>query len=102
MKHLEDLDDIAYWAVTFLGLWGATMNFAKRKIKGYSLLKKIFLFIFDNITSGGISIITYLLVYGYWHDEILAVGFSGVFAYQGTRAFYVLEQIISQKLGVKL
>jgi len=82
------------------------MNYFKRKTHEYSKLKKLSLFAFDTISSAGIAIITFLIIQGWTHNEILAVGLSGFFAHQGTRAFYTMEQIITkvveQKLNVKL
>jgi len=105
-KHLKDIDDVVSLAVVGAGLWGAFMNYFKRKTKGYTRLKKLTLFTFDTFSSSGIAIIVYLIVRGYGANELLAVGLSGFFSHQGTRSFYTLEQIITkileQKLNVKL
>jgi len=104
MPH-KDLNNIPHFdgvVVMLLGLWGAIMNFVKRKSKQYSTTKKVSLFIIDMLTSGGIAILTYLIIMGYTDNAYLAVGIAGVLAHQGTRAFYILEQIVEQKLGVKL
>ncbi len=101
-KHLKDIDDITgYWVVA-LGMWGAIINFVSRKKEKVSRTKKVLLFFFDVISSGGIAIVAYLLIDGFYQNELLAVGAAGVMAHMGTRAFYILEQVISQKLGVKL
>jgi len=105
-KHLRDIDDVVSIAVVGAGVWGAFMNYFKRKTKGYTRLKKISLFTFDTLSSSGIAVIVYLIVRGYGANELLAVGLSGFFSHQGTRAFYTLEQIITkvveQKLNVKI
>jgi len=101
-KHLNDTPEFNTLFVLFLGIWGAIMNYIKRKNDNYNIFKKMGLFILDVITSGGIAIITYLVVYGYTGNEYLSVGISGVFAHLGTRAFYIFEQVISQKLNIKL
>jgi len=101
----KDLNNIPHFdgiIVMLLGLWGAIMNFLKRKQSEYSLLRKVSLFVVDVLTSGGIAIVTYLVVFGYTENAYLSVGISGVLAHQGTRAFYILEQIIEKKAGVKL
>lgn len=101
-KHLDNMPDFNGIFVLLLGIWGAIMNYVKRKNKNYNIFKKIGFFVLDVLTSGGIAIITYLVVFGYTGNEYLSVGVSGVFAHLGTRAFYIFEQIISQKLGIKL
>jgi len=105
-KNLKDIDHITDYAILLVGVWGAFMNYFKRKTHEYSKLKKLSLFAFDTISSAGIAIITFLIIQGWTHNEILAVGLSGFFAHQGTRAFYTMEQIITkvveQKLNVKL
>jgi len=101
-KHLNNMPEINSIFVLLLGVWGAIMNYVKRKSKNYNIIKKIGFFILDILTSGGIAIITYLVIYGYTGNEYISVGVSGVFAHMGTRAFYIFEQVITQKLGVKL
>ena len=101
-KHLNNMPEINSIFVLLLGIWGAIMNYVKRKSKNYNIIKKIGFFILDILTSGGIAIITYLVIYGYTGNEYISVGVSGVFAHMGTRAFYIFEQVITQKLGVKL
>ena len=101
-KHLDNMPEINSIFVLLLGIWGAIMNYVKRKSKNYNIIKKIGFFILDVLTSGGIAIITYLVIYGYTGNEYISVGISGVFAHMGTRAFYIFEQVITQKLGIKL
>jgi len=101
-KHLNDVQNFDGIFVILLGVWGAIMNYVKRKDKSYSFFKKAGFFTLDILTSGGIAIVTFLVVLGYTDNEIISVGVSGVFAHMGTRAFYIFEQVITQKLGVKL
>jgi len=101
-RDLNNIPHLDVIALFFIGLWGAIMNFTKRVLKEYSLIKKISLFLLDVFTSGGIAIFSYLIIVGYLNNIYLAIGISGVLAHQGTRSFYILEQIVSQKLGVKL
>ena len=105
-RHIKDIDNIVSLAVIGAGLWGAFMNYFKRNTKGYSRLKKLSLFTFDTVSSSGIAIMVYLIIRGYGGNELLAVGLSGFFGHQGTRAFYVIEdiitQIVEQKLNVKI
>ena len=101
-KHLNEVPQFNSLFVLLLGLWGAVMNYLKRKHDKYTTIKKVGFFILDVLTSGGISIVTYLVLYGYTGNEFLSVGVSGVFAHLGTRAFYIFEQIVVQKLGVTL
>ncbi len=101
-KDLNNIPHIDLIALFLIGFWGAIMNFTKRALKGDTLYKKIAFFFLDVFTSGGIAIFSYLIIVGYLNNIYLAVGVSGVLAHQGTRAFYILEQIVTQKLGVKL
>lgn len=101
-RNLNDVPDFDGIFVVVLGVWGATMNYLKRKDKNYTFIRKLGLFALDILTSGGIAIITYLVVLGYTDNAVLSVGVSGVFAHLGTRGFYIFEQIVVQKLGVKL
>jgi len=101
-RSLNDVPDFDSIFVLLLGVWGALMNYTKRKSKNYVFTKRIGLFILDILTSGGIAIVTYLVVLGYTDNDVLSVGVSGVFAHLGTRAFYIFEQVVVQKLGVKL
>jgi len=101
-KSLNDVPEFNSLFVVLLGVWGAIMNYLKRKNDKYTLVKKVGFFVLDVLTSGGISIVTYLVVYGYTGNEFLSVGISGVFAHLGTRAFYIFEQIIVQKAGIRL
>ena len=101
-KDLNNIPHLDLIALFFVGLWGAIMNYTRRVTKEYSLIKKALLFFLDAFTSGGIAIFSYLIIVGYLDNIYLAVGISGVLAHQGTRSFYILEQVIMQKLGVKL
>lgn len=105
-EHLRDIDHVVDYAILIFGLWGAFMNYFKRDVKKYTLKKRIFLFTFDAISSAGIAIIIFLIVQGYSGNELLAVGLSGFFAHQGTRAFYYIEhtltKIIEQRLNIKI
>jgi len=101
-RNLNDLDDFTNIVVLFAGIWGAFINYFSRKVDKYTLLKRVLLFSFDMISSSGIAIMIYLLVMGYYDNELIAVGLSGFFAHLGTRSFYIIEQIVTQKMGVKL
>jgi len=102
MKNLNNIPDFDFLLVSMLGFWGAIVNFIKREKESLTWTKKIGLFISDIIVSGGIAIVTYLVVMGYEDNALIASGLAGVFAHQGTRAFYIIEKIIEQKFNVKL
>ena len=101
-KDLNNIPHLDLIALFLIGIWGAIMNYTRRVTKEYSLIKKVLLFFLDAFTSGGIAVFSYLIIVGYLDNIYLAVGISGVLAHQGTRSFYILEQVITQKLGVKL
>jgi len=101
-KDLNNIPHLDLIALFLIGIWGAIMNYTRRVTKEYSLIKKVLLFFLDAFTSGGIAVFSYLIIVGYLDNIYLAVGISGVLAHQGTRSFYILEQVVTQKLGVKL
>ena len=102
-RNFNDIPFITQIAVLLTGIWGALMNFVKRTEinKNMSLRKKVMYFFIDLISSGGIAIIIFLGAIGYGFNELLAVFFSGIFAHQGTRAIYLIELFIAEKLNSK-
>jgi len=102
-KNFNDIPLLTQIIVFLTGLWGAVMNFAKRTEidKNMPLSKKITYFFIDLVSSGGIAIIIFLGAVGYGFNELLAVFFSGIFAHQGTRAIYLIELFIAEKLHSK-
>jgi len=102
-KSFNDIPLITQIIVFFTGLWGAILNFIKREElhKDMPAYKKIEFFLIDLISSGGIATITFLGCVGYGLNELIAVAISGMMAHQGTRAMYIFELVLAEKLNSK-
>lgn len=92
---------ISHTLVFLLGIAGAIINFAKRDAKGDTFLKKLGLFIVDTITSGTLAIVGFYGALGSGFNELISISVAGIIAHQGTRAFYLLELIVTEKFGAK-
>ena len=110
MPH-KDLHDLNYLSVTFitiLSFLGAILNtkrklkINKEKFKNYDKLKLLTFIIsnvlFDALSVGSISIITYIGLIGYGMNEYIAVAIAGFLAKEGTTAIYQLKLVIAEKL----
>ena len=100
-KHLKDMDDIVTSLALLSGVWGAIISFAKRDIENVTILRKAFIFLTDMFVNIGITMLVYLGMIGYGIDDLLAVAAAGFVGHQGTRSFYLIELIITEKLGAK-
>jgi len=103
-KNLNDIPLFTQIIVFLSGLWGAIMNFLHRlevMNENISLRRKIFFFVLDLLSSSGISVIVFLGAVGYGLNETIAVALSGIMAHQGTRAFFLIELFIAEKLKSK-
>jgi hypothetical protein len=99
--YLQDVPKATYFIVFVLGMWGSLLSFIKRNSDGVkrSIKQKMFMFVTDLISTMGLSVITFCGAIGLGLNELLAVGISGFVAHQGTRAIYLIELIIADKLG---
>ena len=110
MPH-KDLHNLNYLSVTFitiLSFLGAILNtkrklkINKEKFKNYDKLKLLTFIIsnvlFDALSVGSISIITYIGLIGYGMNEYIAVAIAGFLAKEGTTAIYQLKLVIAEKL----
>ena len=100
-KHLSDVDNISLIFTTIIGTWGSILSFLKRERSGYSFLKAVSMFLTDMFTNIGFTILTYLGLIGYGVNELLAVSIAGFIGHQGTRAIYLAELAIADKIGSK-
>jgi len=103
-EQMNDIPIMLYIIVFGLGMWGAILNYFKREDDKVSRtkLQKLGIFILDLVSSMGLSVITFLSLLGLGMNDIIAVAFSGWVAHQGTRAIYLVELIIAEKLGSKV
>ena len=105
-KHFNEIPFISLIIVTITGLWGGILNFNKRlaiaelQQKDLTITDKIVHFILDLISSSGIAIITFFGLTGYNVNELVATAISGIMAHQGTRAIYLIELAIADKLNL--
>jgi len=100
-NNFGDVDFISTLFAFLAGVWGATVSFIRRDVRGFSVLKKITLFFMDMFVNIGLTLLVYLGLIGYGINELLAVAISGFIGHQGTRSFYLIELIITEKLGAK-
>ena len=100
-EQMNDIPVLLYIIVFGLGVWGAILNYFKREddIVDRTPMQKVGIFILDLISSMGLSVVTFLSLLGLGLNDIIAVAFAGWVAHQGTRAIYLVELIISEKLG---
>lgn len=97
-KNFSDIPFITQIIVGVIGILGAWSNYLRRDLKNLSLLQKIHLFLMDTMTSSVIAMIVFFSCVGYGLNEILSVGIAGAVAHQGTRALYILELLVLEKL----
>jgi len=102
LSKFSDVPTVTYIVVFVLGMIGAVINFFRRELAGCSFVKKVFLFLFDALVSGLFAIIGFYATMGMGLNELLAIAASGIFAHQGTRAVYIIELVITEKLGAKM
>ena len=102
-RNFNDIPPLTSIIVFLMGLWGALVNFVHRNELNTNIttIQKITYFCIDLLSSGGIACITFLTLAGYGFNELLAVGVSGVAAHQGTRAIYLVELFLAEKLKSK-
>ncbi len=100
-NNFSDMDLLSTLIATLAGVWGAIISFSRRDIKEFKMLKKITLFFMDMFVNIGLTLLVYLGMVGYGINDLLAVAVSGFMGHQGTRSFYLVELIITEKLGAK-
>ena len=100
-EQIKDIPQILYIIVFGLGIWGAILNFFKREEDNIdrNTTQKVGIFLLDLVSSMGLSVITFISLLGLGFNELIAVAVSGWVAHQGTRAIYLVELIIADKLG---
>jgi len=102
-EQIKDIPITLYIIVFGFGIWGAILNYFKREQDGIdrTIAQKIGNFLLDMISSMGLSVLSFLSLIGLGFNEIVAVAFSGWIAHQGTRAVYLIELLIAEKVGSK-
>lgn len=93
-----------YFAATWvfiLSIWGGTVHTIKKVQTG--ILKRFTFreWVYDMIISGFVGVITYSICKSAGFDEWTTVVCIGIASHQGTRGLLLLEQWITDKLGVR-
>ena len=100
-NNFNDMDFVSTIIAALAGIWGAIISFSRRDVSNFSILKKVSLFFMDMFVNVGLTLLVYLGLIGYGINDLLAVAVSGFIGHQGTRSFYLIELIITEKLGAK-
>ena len=100
-NNFSDVNIVSTIIAFIAGVWGAVVSFFRRDVSNFSILKKVSLFFMDMFVNVGLTLLVYLGLIGYGLNELLAVAVSGFIGHQGTRSFYLIELIITEKLGAK-
>lgn len=98
-KNFDDIPKMSSAIIFLFGIWASVLNYANRDNSKKSIWGKILSFLQDLLTSSGIAMLVFLTLTGYGLNEVLSAGISGFLAHGGTRAFYLAELIITEKLG---
>ncbi len=101
INNFSDMDHTASVIAIMAGMWGAILNFVKRDKREHSLTKTVLYFIFDMIVNIGITMLIYIGCIGYGLNDLLSVAIAGFLGHQGTRSFYIMELILTEKIGAK-
>ncbi len=101
INNFNDIDHTASIIAIIAGMWGAILNFIKRDKSNHSLAKTFAYFVFDMIVNIGITMLIYIGCIGYGLNDLLSVAIAGFLGHQGTRSFYIMELILTEKLGAK-
>ncbi len=100
-NNFNDMNLVSTLIAGVAGIWGAIISFTRRDTKSFSMVRKISIFFMDMFVNVGLTLLVYLGLIGYGVNELLAVAVSGFMGHQGTRSFYLIELIITEKLGAK-
>ncbi len=98
-NNMDEIPFISQIVVLFLGIAGAIINYSRRRSRGGTMTKKIGMFIVDTATSGALSVIGFYGALGYGLNELMSIAIAGVLAHQGTRAMYIVELVVTEKIG---
>jgi len=98
-RNFKDLDKIAIIFVVVASILSGILHFIKRKNTQKSFWKLLLIFFADTTTTTIFAISTYLTLVGYDFNNIFAAGVSSLLAHNATRAIFLVELIIADKLG---
>ena len=100
-NNFNDIDLFSTLIAALAGIWGAVISFYRRDVRKFKIGRKIAMFFMDMIVNVGLTLLVFLGLVGYGINDLLAVAVGGFVGHQGTRSFYLIELIITEKLGAK-
>jgi len=99
-NNLDEIPKHTNILVLIFAVIGALVNHTRRKDKPLST--RLLYLIGDISASSTLCLSGFYIMIGSGYSEPLSVGVAGVLAHQGTRAFYIIEQVIEAKTGAKI
>jgi len=97
-RDFRNLDKLPIVFVIATSLLSGVLQFLQRKQK-YTFGQALVRFFMDTATTLIIGISAYLAMVGYDLNNVLAAGVSSLIAHNGTRAIFLTELVIADKLG---
>jgi len=98
-KNFKDVDKYTLIFVLVISFLSGLITFLKRKKDQYGIKRLIIVLLIDTLSSLLIGTIVYIGLLGYGTNNFLAAGISGMLAHQGTRAVFLIELAIAEKIG---
>ena len=99
-RDFRNLDKLPIIFVIAASILSGVLQFLQRKQK-FTIRQAIIRFFMDTATTLIIGISAYLAMVGYDLNNVLAAGISSLIAHNGTRAIFLAELVIADKLGSK-
>ena len=98
MKSFNELSIVDYIIVVLSLIGSGIASFFRRDTNGFSIAKKLSVFIVDVIGSVSIGTTAFFIVYGWDENLVLSAGVGSLFGHIGTRGVYLMELMIAEKL----
>jgi len=98
-KDMNNMDNITKIGFVMIALIAGIVHWTKREFTNTKLWKKIFLFFYDALIAGSLSVFAGLITLGYTQNEALALGVGGIVGHLGNRVLGILEDVIKIKLS---
>ena len=99
-RDFRNLDKLPIIFVIAASILSGVLQFLQKKQK-FTFKQAIVRFFIDTTTNLIIGVSAYLAMIGYDLNNVLAAGISSLIAHNGTRAIFLMELIIADKLGSK-
>ena len=99
-NSFRDLDKIPIIFVAIFSILSGMLQYLQRRQK-YTFKQAVIRFFIDTATNLIIGVSAYLAMVGYDLNTVLSAGISSLIAHNGTRAIFLAELVIADKLGSK-